>query len=428
MISLPEQFENRMREYLGEEYEIFLSSYDTPRATGLRFNPLIIDKVGFLALCEKEFKLEPIPWCDTGFFYDADTRPGKNVYHEGGLYYIQEPSAMSVVTIADIHPGEKVLDLCAAPGGKSTQIAGKLNGQGLLVCNEIVPNRAKILSSNIERMGVKNAVVTNMDPHDLVDHFRGFFDKIIVDAPCSGEGMFNKEPEAIPNWSLDNVNMCAARQRDILTCAYEMLKSGGELVYSTCTFAKEEDEINARWFSEEFSDIDIIPIDVEGLMLSKGFDDIASGTARIWPHKSRGEGHFVAHFKKKSISNLEADFFDDCKTKIIEFGENIYEVPDIMPSLKGLKVIRPGLHISTKLKNREEPAHALAMSLKSGEGDYTYVETDTPKKYINGEQITCSSDIKGFVVVTYKGITLGWGKASGGNVKNHYPKGLRRSL
>lgn len=428
MINLPEQFEKRMRDYLGEEFEDFLASYDTPRATGLRFNPLIIDKVGFLALCEEEFGLQQVPWCDTGYFYNSEKRPGKNVFHEGGLYYIQEPSAMSVVTIADIHPGEKVLDLCAAPGGKSTQIAGRLMGEGLLVCNEIVPNRAKILSTNIERMGVTNAVVTNMDPHDLVNHFRGFFDKIIVDAPCSGEGMFNKEPEAIPNWSLSNVEMCATRQRDILTCAYEMLKAGGELVYSTCTFAKEEDEENARWFAEEYSDIEIVPIDTDALMLSKGYEDIAPGTARIWPHKSRGEGHFVAHFIKQAVGNKGEASRDKSVAKKIEFGENIYLLPADMPGLKGLKVVRPGLHTATKLKNREEPAHALAMSLSPGEGNFIYVETDTPEKYINGEQITCANDIKGFVVVTYRGITLGWGKASGGNVKNHYPKGLRRSL
>lgn len=225
---LPEGFEARMRALLGSEYEDFLASFDRPLCTGLRRNPL---KTGFTGDLSR-FSLSPVPWCPTGFYYDAVSRPGLSPYHAAGLYYLQEPSAMAPAELLDPQSGERVLDLCAAPGGKSTQLAGKLRGKGLLVCNEINAKRAKILSGNIERLGISNALVLNEHPKRLEERFAGYFDKILVDAPCSGEGMFRKEEAAVTDWTEDTNAICANRQLEILTSAAAMLRPGGRLVYS----------------------------------------------------------------------------------------------------------------------------------------------------------------------------------------------------
>ena len=293
-VQLPQAFVERMKESLGEEADTFLASYDTPRAYGLRRNPLKMEREQFEA--QMPFALETVSWAEEGYYYQEAERPGRHPFHEMGLYYIQEPSAMCVVEVADPKPGEYVLDLCAAPGGKSTQIAGRMAGEGLLVCNEIVPNRAKILSQNIERMGIKNAVVLNHSPQELETRFTSFFDRIVVDAPCSGEGMFHKEEAALTEWSPENVEMCAVRQREILACAVSMLRPGGVLVYSTCTFAPAEDEEMVGWLLTEYPDLELLPIDTEKLGISEGN---VPGTGRIWPHRQRGEGHFVARLKKR---------------------------------------------------------------------------------------------------------------------------------
>lgn len=434
---LPEEFKRRIKLQLGEEYEEFLDSYDTPRQQGLRAN--MLSDAAWIEEAKAIWNLKPIPWCENGYFYDGDVRPGKSVFHEAGAIYIQEPSATSVVTIADIRPGDYVLDLCSAPGGKATQIASALQDNGILVANEIVPKRAKILSSNIERMGVCNAIVTNMSPQELEPNFRGFFDKIIVDAPCSGEGMFNKEPEAIPEWSTSNVEMCAARQREILACAYEMLRDGGVLVYSTCTFAPAEDEENARWFADEYDDILIDPIDVKALGLSSGDENIALGTARIWPHKSRGEGHFIARFIKGARSESSHENLGFRKES---FKDNVYITPAALPSFRGMKIERAGVHLEIDLGKRVEPAFAVARAIRKSDSsfakialenmtsidEFIFCETSQPEKYFAGDVISCDAGVKGWVIVTFKGQSLGWGKASNGVIKNHYPKGLRKTL
>lgn len=450
-MNLPVDFAQRMKLTLGEEYDEFVSSYESSRAYGLRSNPVKIDEGSFSNIMDIE--LTPVSWCSTGFYYSSEDRPGKNVLHEAGAYYIQEPSAMSVVDLLGIKPGDKVLDLCAAPGGKSTQAAGKLMGTGVLVSNEIVPKRAKILSQNIERMGISNCVVTNMSPDELESHYKGFFDKIIVDAPCSGEGMFNKEEAALTEWSTDNVDMCASRQRDILKCAVEMLKTGGTLVYSTCTFSEEENEKNVQWLTNEYSDMHVLPIDVESKGMSKGYDEIISGCARIWPHKQKGEGHFVARLIKGDVSGDEFGESESamggaitdamkCTYKKIAFGDNMYLYPECLPNPKGQRIERPGLHVWTDLKKRKEPAHALAMAIKGVENQpwikdvfdeieiksICFSETDKPEKFIAGESVACEPDLKGWCIVTYHGLSLGWGKASGGIMKNHYPKGLRKQV
>ena len=253
---LPEAFLTKMRGLLGQEYELFLESYGREKAQGLRINPLKAGDEEAVRRLEARFGLRPVPWAREGYYFDKSLRPGKHVFHDGGVFYIQEPSAMAAVELLDPRPGERILDLCAAPGGKTTQIGGRLMGKGFLLSNEYHPARAKILSQNVERMGIANAVVTNQEAGALAQRFPCFFDKVLVDAPCSGEGMFRKDPEARAQWSLENVDMCAARQGEILSKAAAMTRPGGRLVYSTCTFSPEENEGSVHSFlrqNPEFS-------------------------------------------------------------------------------------------------------------------------------------------------------------------------------
>ena len=287
-----------MKKLLVAEFDAFAASYDRPRNVGLRRNP---QKGAQLAL--PEFGLTPVPWCADGFYYDAAARPGLSPLHEAGCYYLQEPSAMAPAELLDVQPGMRVLDLCAAPGGKSTQLAAKLAGCGLLVCNEIHPKRAQILAQNIERMGIANTLVLNEHPKNLSPRFDGYFDRVLVDAPCSGEGMFRKEEAAVADWSEETVAMCAARQIEILRTAASLLRPGGRLVYSTCTFAPQENEGTISAFLQEHPDFSVIPIGSP--YFSPGRPDwIADpaagleGTARLWPHHLRGEGHFAAVLQK----------------------------------------------------------------------------------------------------------------------------------
>ena len=296
---LPQDFTNRMEQMLGEEYEAFLASYDLPKYQALRINPLKGDKEQFLT--RAPFKLEQIAWAEYGFYYGNEDTPGKHPYHEAGVYYIQEPSAMAPVTYLEAKPKERILDLCAAPGGKSTQIASYMNGEGLLICNEIHPARAKILSENVERMGIKNAVVTNETPQHLAEIFENYFDRILVDAPCSGEGMFRKNEEACTEWSLENVQICADRQDEILDCAVSMLKPGGRIVFSTCTFAPAENEGSIARLLERHKDMSVKEVPLyEGMSRgvaawSETSDEKIKhqieNTIRLWPHKLHGEGH-----------------------------------------------------------------------------------------------------------------------------------------
>ena len=428
MINLPEDFKLRMKEELREEYEDFIASYEEESIAGMRLNPLKANKEEF----EKEnpFCCQPIDWCDTGYYYRKETRPGRHPWHEAGMYYIQEPSAMSAAEELDVQPGDWVLDLCAAPGGKTTQLAGKMKGKGLLVANEIHPQRAKILSQNIERMGIKNALVLNEDSFSLAKHFPNQFDKILCDAPCSGEGMFRRDEIARTEWSKENVVMCATRQREILENVMVMLKNGGQFVYSTCTFSKEENEKNVEWLLENYKELEL-----EKML-------------RIWPHKQKGEGHFVAVFRKNGIKE-EFDFKLEKTTqlkdkmyreweknvlkspiegKCLLFGNHLYLADENLPSLKGLKVIRAGLELGTLDKKIFKPAHALAMALRPLDvKQYVSYSADSKEilGYLRGETIPCSSQLKGWVLVCVDGISLGWGKASLGIIKNHYPKGLR---
>ncbi len=428
---LPEMFLQRMEKLLGEEYPRFLESLERPRAVALRFNPLKGE------MPQLPFVKEPVPWEPQGYYYDTNARPGLHPYHEAGVYYIQEASAMVPVALLDPQPGERICDLCAAPGGKSTQIAGRMRGEGFLLCNEYNPKRAKILSRNIERMGIANALVTNEHPENLSRHYPNFFDRVLIDAPCSGEGMFRKEEAAVTDWSVETVQMCARRQREILRSGAAMVASGGRLVYSTCTFAPEENEETVAWFLENHRDFTVEHIK------TPWFDSRVEGTYRIWPHKLLGEGHFAAVLRKKGepentgkpqlpeqLPKEWMAFADALRIalpqgKAVRFGSSLFWAPEMLPELRGIKALRPGLELGEVKKGRFEPAHALALWLKTAETVQNYsAESPAIQAYLRGE--TPESPQKGWCLVQVDGYTLGWGKGDGKILKNHYPRGLRR--
>ena len=428
---LPELFLERMRTQLGEDYESFLESLQRPRAVALRFNPL---KGAIPAL---PFVAEPVPWEPMGYYYDPQARPGLHVYHEAGVYYLQEASAMAPVALLDPRPGELICDLCAAPGGKSTQIAGRLKGEGMLLCNEYSPKRAKILSRNIERLGISGAVVTNEPPAALSRRFPDFFDRVLVDAPCSGEGMFRKEEAAVTDWSPEAVQMCARRQGEILDCAAKMVRPGGRLVYSTCTFAPQEDEEAVQLFLENHPDF--VPEPVE----APWFQQSGPAMYRLWPHKLLGEGHFAAVLRRmgqkeehpapvpgEKLPRQWELFAKELGIRLpegraVSFGETLWWVPAQMPDLKGLKVLRPGLELGTVKKDRFEPAHALALWLGECESQLSFPpDSDEIRAYLHGEVLPGGK--KGWCLVKAGPYSLGWGKGDGKQLKNHYPKGLRK--
>ena len=462
-MNLPIEFEKKMKAFLGNEWDDFLYSYDNNRFQALRFNTLKVQSQEERMRILKTLKIssdKKVSWADEAYYFDENVRPGKHPYHEMGLYYIQEPSAMSAAALLAPKPGMRVLDLCAAPGGKSTQLATYLGDSGLLVSNEINTQRSRILSQNIERMGIKNAIVTNEDSFVLASHFPGFFNAIQVDAPCSGEGMFRKLPEAIEQWSMENVAICAERQKEILDNAAVMLKPGGTIVYSTCTFSKEENEDVIEYFLERHPDFTLEEME------------------RFWPHKVDGEGHFVAKLvrrgcvdtdlkadrktkKNKNSKNrknetkpaltkenmkLLSEFLDETisedvaawikNSRLVMFGEQLYRLPDMEVDIKGLKVQRAGLHIGEFKKQRFEPSHSLALALKISEAkNVVKLTCDNPQTigFFNGQSVMLSDEQaaeckKGWALVCVDGYPAGWGKVNGAQVKNHYPKGLRNKI
>ena len=429
MKKLPQRFLDDMKELLMDEYDDFIKSYDEPKTTGLRINTLKINKEELLNL--NLYNLTPIPWADEGFYYDEEVdRPGKSPLHESGAYYLQEPSAMSVVPHLDIKEGDKVLDMCAAPGGKSTYILSKLNDTGLLVSNEINSTRIRALGENLERFGSRNCIITNTDSNNLRKVFTGYFDKIVIDAPCSGQGMFRKDEVAIEDWSYAKVLECQSIQKDIIRDGYDMLKNGGVLVYSTCTFAKEENEDVINEFISEYENAKLIEMQ------------------RIWPHKVSGEGHFVAKIQKlenedcnvkyikiknndkevKDYREFEKKFLNiSMESRFDIRGENLYLLPEEHPDTKKLKVLRYGLHLGMLKKNRFEPSHALSHYLKMEDVknvENFSIQDNKILDYLRGNTIETGKS-RGWVLVCVEGIGLGWGKESNGILKNHYPKGLR---
>ena len=428
---LPEAFLTRMQAQLGEEYAEFLASLERPRAVALRMNPLKGEKP------ELPFVVAQVPWEPQGYYYDPSSRPGLHPYHEAGVYYLQEASAMSAVALLDPQPGERVCDLCAAPGGKTTQIAGRMAGEGFLLCNEWSPKRAKILSQNMERMGVGNALVTNETADHLAAVLPGFFDRVLIDAPCSGEGMFRKEEAAVTDWSEETVEMCARRQAEILDAGARLLRPGGRLVYSTCTFAPAENEETVAAFLQ--GNPEFVLEDIQ----APWFTQVGTGQFRLWPHKLLGEGHFAAVLRKQGDAPAEGEacpgeklpkeWLDFAKEwdvplpegKAVLFGSNLFWAPKELPPLRGLKVLRPGLELGEVKKGRFEPAHALALWLKTWKNTVSFgAESSQIKAYMHGEVVP--GTVKGWCLVQVDGYSIGWGKGDGNQIKNHYPKGLRR--
>jgi len=434
-----EAFLAEIRSLLGGETDAFLQEMERPYAHTLRLNPLR----GGAEEAAAPFIEGPVEWCPLGRYYRADTRPGLSPLHFAGAYYIQEASAMAPAMALDVQPGDMVLDLCAAPGGKSGQLAAALRGEGLLMSNEPEPSRAKILSATMERLGVSNGIVVNSLPEKLSPVLPEFFDKILVDAPCSGEGMFRRDPATRDEWTPASPAGCASRQAFILDHAAKMLRPGGRMAYSTCTFNRAENEETISAFLARHPEFKPVSFSLPGIGASE------NGCLRLWPHKLRGEGHFLALMEKTGeaeaapVRPRAAKPDKETQTAVrmlleiapglkplldrgdlVRSGEYLKLVPAGAPEMKGIKVVRHGLHLCRMGKNYVEPDHALAMALNPKDVSLVREVTDEEAlPLLTGETLPCGE--RGWLMFTYKNMPLGWGKASGGVAKNHIPKGLR---
>ena len=431
---LPDAFLSSVRAQIAnmDEYVAFLASYSQPSFQALRLNSLK-PCPGTAAFADGN-----VPWEETGLYIKEGTRPGLSLLQAAGAYYIQDASAMAAVNALDPRPGEVILDLCAAPGGKSTQIAGRLAGRGFLLANEIVPGRAKLLSSALERFGAAACAVTNSSP-EAFGGLEGAFDRVLVDAPCSGEGMFRKDPDAITEWSPEHTRACAARQKLILDSAAPLVRPGGVLAYSTCTFNETENEGVIRAFLAEHPEY--VP---EGFTLD-GVGSSVNGCLRLWPHRIKGEGHFVCRLRKhgdaprlpapgtkpdRDAVKWEKELKALCAGALpegapVRNGEYIECVHPLCPDLAGLRCVRRGVQLARVATGRLEPAHQLAMCLRPKDA-LRRAELDAGEaiRYMKGEALNRTGE-QGWTLVTYKDLPLGWGKQTGDTLKNHLPKGLR---
>ncbi len=454
-MELPSLFCNRMHALLGEEYPAFLAAYDAPLRRGVRVNTGKLTAEELTALFPHP--LSPSPFAADAFYLDAPHKAGSDPLHHAGAYYMQEPSAASAVTVLAPRPGERILDLCAAPGGKSTQIAAAVGETGFLWSNEYVAGRARILQQNLERWGMRRQVVSNQDTADVCTALAGYFDGVLVDAPCSGEGMFRKEPQALTEWSEVNIVRCAQRQAEILDNAARAVKPGGRLVYSTCTFAPEENELTVLAFLRRHPECTLEPITVpwgcpgfsaRHLGIENEEIDLTA-TRRILPQHG-GEGHFIACLRKrtnappaappqpypfpkadpnaKAAEELYRECFSDSPEGVfVTFGDRVYLLPADLPDCRGLGVLAAGVAVATVCKNRLEPEHSIFLASRAEDcrrraefspGDPLLTA------FLHGEEISCDGE-KGWTAVTVAGIPVGFGKCAGGRLKNRYPKGLR---
>lgn len=449
---LPKKFETRMQELLKDEFEDYMKTYEEKPLKGLRVNTLKISTEEFEKIAP--FELKPIPWTSNGYYFDAEkVQPAKHPYYLAGLYYIQEPCAMTPARILPVEPGDRVLDLCAAPGGKSTELAAKLKGEGILVSNDISHSRARALLKNLELFGVKNAIVLSESPERLSEKLEEYFDKILIDAPCSGEGMFRKDPAIMKTWEAQGVEPYSKLQKQILDSAVKMLKPGGKMVFSTCTFSPEENEQSIQYVLEHYPEFSVVK--VEGCeYFSKGRPDwIENGDAslenciRLWPHKVRGEGHFVTLLEKSGdgirangteyprktvkVSEEAEQFLAQAAWKVKAENcelhhEKLFLLPKEMPDISRFRSLRAGVYLGETKKKRFEPSHTFAMALKAEEYDnvlnFTMREQEEEiRKYLKGETLDLEDDKKkGWVLVCVDGYPLGWGKADRGRLKNKY--------
>jgi NOL1/NOP2/sun family putative RNA methylase len=457
-VPLPPSFLERMQRLLGSEYPDFAESLQGPAIHGLRVNTLKLSAQEFQAI--SPFPLgSQVPWCGSAFLLEGEDRPGKHPYHLAGLYYLQDPSAMSAATLLDPRPGEWVLDLAAAPGGKTTQIAALMKGEGFLLVNEIKTKRLNHLIANVERWGATNIVVTNETPERLADHFGAIFDRVLVDAPCSGEGMFRRDAGARLDWSEEMVAGCAIRQRNILRVAAHLVRPGGYLLYSTCTFAPEEDEGVILRFLSENPDFEIdearqfpgfMPGRPEWLpetARDEKLEDTLHKAVRLFPHRVAGEGHFVCRLQRKGtepggrIRHWQPDklpaglmktwqlFKENCFTadfpteRLKILGDRLFFVPEDLPEMDGLRVSLFGVCLGNFKKERFEPAHSLALALRRGEAaNQLDLPVNSPEmaSYLRGETLI-SEGAPGWTLVTVDGWPIGWGKLVQGILKNHFP-------
>ena len=429
MNKLPEAFLNRISRQLGNELPAFLAAMKEPAARGIRYNPLKPDGRGVYPPPE-----ERIPWEKNGWYLPENRIPGITIWHEAGAFYLQDPGAMIPVSVMDPRPGERILDLCAAPGGKSTQIGAAMNGKGLLVCNEPVPKRAQILSRNLERMGVRNAAAVCAQPDVLAERWPEGFDAVLADVPCSGEGMFRREAETRDEWSAEQAAGCALRQREILRAAAAMVRPGGRLVYSTCTFNPAENEENIAWFIRENPEWHTEAFHLPGI---EGTD----GAFTCWPHRTKGEGQFAALLRRNGngaavlrpdtsiakAGKYEKEIIREILPGMPEpthrIGNTLVHMEDC-PDLKGIRVYRMGLHLAEIRGKHAVPEHAAAY-YAAGIMQKTELAPEDALRYMAGEQT--EGKVNGWTVACFRDFPLGWGKGSGGVIKNHYPKGLWNS-
>lgn len=469
-MKLPIDYENRMKEMLGPDYENYLASFELPSFQGLRVNTMKISVDGFMKI--SPFELENVEWCPNGFYYES-IKPSKHPYYFAGLYYLQEPSAMTTASLLPIEEGDRVLDICAAPGGKSTELAAKLKGTGLLVSNDISNSRAKALLKNLELFGAGNTLITSVAPNELSKHFPSFFDKILIDAPCSGEGMFRKQSNMTTAWENNGVELFVGLQRSILKEAVTMLKPGGKIIYSTCTFSPEENEQSIEYLLSLDDSLTLVELPMfDGW--DKGHPEWGNTgnheltkCRRLWPHRVKGEGHFVAMIEKKVCDNNSGSEYTDANDKMYASGapyqfskdklsseaeefikgmaypfdlkrmdvlkDKVYYIPESLPDVKGLRILRCGLLMGEIKKNRFEPSQALAMFLKKDEFSNALllnVDDDRVIRYLKGETIELKPDeadnVKdGFVLICVDDHPLGFGKNSKGVIKNKYLPGWR---
>jgi len=439
MKALPIEFKEMIAEMLAGEAPAFFASMEEAPSLALRINPLR----KCAAAAAEAYIDSAVPWAAHGYYLKPETRPGAGIAHAAGAFYLQEASAMVSVSVLAPRPGERILDLCAAPGGKTTQIAGLMAGEGLLVSNEPEPGRAKVLAANLERMGAANAIAVNAYPDALAKRWTEYFDAILCDAPCSGEGMFRREPDARTEWKPASPAGCAKRQAEILDRAAEMLRPGGRLVYSTCTFNPTENEGTISSFLQRHPDFSVENFELPMLGRSDG------GCIRVWPHRVRGDGHFAARLRKSGEERRPAPVYKNTKedvqlfkqledevcalpafskSPLVRMGDYLYALPEECPDVKGLKLARPGLCLLRTGKNYIEPQHALAMAIDPACARRCIQLDDAQAaKYLAGETIEADTE-KGWTLACWKGLALGWGKVSGGQMKNHLPKGLRLSL
>lgn len=460
---LPEEFLREMKQLLGEEYEVWLNTYEAEVYRGLRVNTGKISPKAFQKL--SAFSMEPVPWTENGFYLESDERASRHPYYAAGLYYLQEPSAMTPAACLPILEGDRVLDLCAAPGGKATELAARLHGTGILVANDISSSRAKALLKNLELFGAGNILVTSETPERLCRYFEGWFDKILIDAPCSGEGMFRKEPSMVKEWEEHGPAYYAKLQKEIVTQAAKLLRPGGLLVYSTCTFSVQENEDTLNTLKELEGGFHLLPLPLPASKASLGFQPGRAGCSeagRLYPHHLHGEGHFVALLQKAETGNCggensEKSVCSDRSLKALKLPEewntfaknlkpswdparfrlydgHLYLLPEplLKRNIRGLRFLRTGLLLGEVKQKRFEPSQALAMALHMEDFSCTVnlqASDERVLRYLKGETLDVEELVspkeKGWCLVCLDGYPLGWGKLAGGTLKNKYYPGWR---